>query len=152
MRKLLVVVQQDYPDDAILINAQNAFDADGFNSLVAASEASSGAGARESVYSWLLGPWRKGGPCVCCLQGLSGVGKTHTAERLMASGVFEGTVLIETPIGADLEQILLLVSEHFDRYLDVSLPAGADLSDSILRVLKRPILVVLDEFQNCLTP
>ena len=108
---------------------------------------------RNSLLHWLQDDWRKSGPCVCCLQGFSGVGKSYTADLLLTSGAFKRTSLVEIPEGrTSFEDALLLVNESLDRDLDTRLVMGGDMASELEKVLAAPVLLVIDEFQNCLEP
>lgn len=106
---------------------------------------------RSQLVSWLTRSWPTSGPCTFCLQGLPGVGKTHMAEVVLDSNAFKSAVLVEVPAGyTSPNEVLLLVVEALDRDLDLRVPIGSDLVTSLLDIMRSPILVVIDEFQNCL--
>jgi tetratricopeptide (TPR) repeat protein len=107
--------------------------------------------SRAVLLQWLKNDWPKSGPCVCFLQGFSGIGKSHMAETLMSSGAFQRSSFVEIPDGrTSFQDALLLINESLDRDLDLRLAMGSDLASSLSKVLAEKILLVIDDFQNCL--
>ncbi len=152
LRRLLDAVQQDYPNDETVQAALDALEeTPGSGARMPVESLDSAPGSRASILHWLQNDWRHAGPCVCVIQGFSGVGKSHTADLLMASRSFPKSSLVEIPEGrTSFQDTLLLVNESLDRDLDTRLLMGGDLASELEKVLTSPILLVIDEFQNCL--
>ena len=152
LRRLLCEALQDYPNDETLHGALNALEGKSDpNGRVTFESLETAAGSRAAILRWLQNDWRRVGPCVCCIQGFSGIGKSHTADLLMASGSFQESSLVEIPEGrTSFQDFLLLVNESLDRDLNMRLVIGGDLALALEKIMLSPVLLVIDEFQNCL--
>lgn len=109
--------------------------------------------AHNDLLNWLVKDWWLNGPAVCVIQGFPGVGKNHVAdvlvERLQKERNDPLAVQVECP-----ESHLGLVDDLYlalAQALDVKGKSefANDLSDrGLLRLLQRPILIVVDELQR----
>src|SRR6266478_4636794 len=104
---------------------------------------------------WLSQTWLKEGPPICIIQGFSGVGKTSLARNLMKN-LDCPRVTVTMPdvesnqvndLFLDLATELSLIGINEMAY---AVDDGTSLSSALERVLRKQILIVVDEFQQAL--
>ena len=118
------------------------------------------------LLQWLSQDWLQEGPPICFLEGFSGVGKSSLAYSL--NGKVEGhealgghgtwtAVKVDMPEGTNaVNELLLGLAEELswaghDKLAD-AVKEGKSLEEALKVVLRRPILIVVDEFQRALLP
>ena len=105
--------------------------------------------------SWLAQTWLKEGPPVCFVEGFSGVGKTSLARDLLKNSGWNAVMVNMPDAGADQADNLFLdlTTELSDNGLNEmadAVDSGASLSSAIEKVLRKQVLIIIDEFQRAL--
>ncbi len=110
--------------------------------------------AQEQLLHWLRGDWIREGPPLCVIEGFTGVGKTTIARRL-ADQSTAPTASVQVPApDAPLDDVLLTIATELESS-GVSTLAdaiGEDMLATLLKILRDPVLVIIDDFHNWLTP
>jgi glycosyltransferase involved in cell wall biosynthesis/tetratricopeptide (TPR) repeat protein len=102
--------------------------------------------------AWLGQQWIADGPPVCLVEGFSGLGKSHLA-RQVRDGYPHLTTYVEiADAHTSFGDFLLKTQGTLKSQADISIPLGADTSIAIEQALRDNLLVVVDDFQNCLAP
>ena len=117
------------------------------------------------LLNWLDQDWLHNGSAICFLEGFPGVGKSSLGHALI--GKVEGrdagrgdkwtAVKVDMPEGANaVNELLLSLGEELswaghDKIAD-AVKEGRSLEEALKVVLRRPILIVIDEFQRALLP
>lgn len=102
--------------------------------------------------AWLSRQWLANGPPVCVVEGFSGLGKSHLA-RQVRDGYPRPSAYVEiADTHTSFEDFLLKTQGRLKSEADIAIPAGGDTAGAIERALRGDLLVVVDEFQNCLAP
>ena len=115
----------------------------------------------KKLLTWLSEDWWRSGPAVCCLEGFPGVGKREIrrllADRLGEKSIPTAVVEVLEADAAQFDDLLLDLAQQYSAVGDETLArlieTGADSSRLIgafARTLKRPMLVVLEGFQQAL--
>ncbi len=110
---------------------------------------------------WLHEDWWLNGPPVCVIQGFAGVGKTEVmhrfTDRLRASGAPVCKTNIPEGVQDDLADFWLQLGQELAEVGEAEpaqvLKRGEDAAQvlgSVVGVLAKPVLLVLDEFQRLL--
>jgi tetratricopeptide (TPR) repeat protein len=117
------------------------------------------------LLNWLDQDWLHSGSAICFLEGFPGVGKSSLAsaltEKVEGRDAGRGdkwtAVKVDMPEGANaVNDLLLRLGEELswaghDKVAD-AVKEGKSLEDALRVVLRRPILIVIDEFQRALLP
>jgi len=117
------------------------------------------------LLNWLDQDWLHSGSAICFLEGFPGVGKSSLAsaltEKVEGRDAGRGdkwtAVKVDMPEGANaVNDLLLRLGEELswaghDKVAD-AVKEGRSLEDALRVVLRRPILIVIDEFQRALLP
>ncbi|MDR6974018.1 tetratricopeptide (TPR) repeat protein/nucleoside phosphorylase [Streptomyces sp. 3330] len=106
--------------------------------------------AQSELLSWLQRHWLPSGPCVCVIEGFSGIGKTYLSNSLQ--DVFKGTSALVDISNAKIsfDDLMLRVSDALAVDADVKLLPGSDIQRGFQEALRNPLLVVFDNFEYCL--
>jgi glycosyltransferase involved in cell wall biosynthesis/tetratricopeptide (TPR) repeat protein len=102
--------------------------------------------------SWLSRNWLSDGPSVCVVEGFSGLGKSHLARQVRDGYPHESAYVEMADTHTSFEDFLLKTQGRLKIEADIGIPVGADTAHSIDRALRGNLLVVVDDFQNCLAP
>jgi glycosyltransferase involved in cell wall biosynthesis/tetratricopeptide (TPR) repeat protein len=99
---------------------------------------------------WLSRRWLVDGPPVCVVEGFSGLGKSHLARHVRDGYGQVSTWIDIADAHTSFEDFLLKAQGRLKADADIGIPIGADLSTEIQRELRSNLLIVIDDFQNCL--
>ena len=119
--------------------------------------------SRRQVLSWLTESWLKNGPPICFVEGFPGVGKSELAAELLRhlqnleswKATFEKVTERSSPSIVDTFFDLAdsLSQQGLNEMETVLLSDGdLNLAFALEKVLRKPVLIVLDEAQRLFNP
>lgn len=113
--------------------------------------------AHSELFGWLSKTWFREGPPVCFVEGFPGVGKSSLARSLMQVVQSQPdwvSVMVAMPEGETdpVNDLLLDLGSELswaghDKIAD-AVSEGKSLEHALAVVLRRPILIIVDEFQR----
>jgi type II secretory pathway predicted ATPase ExeA/tetratricopeptide (TPR) repeat protein len=111
--------------------------------------------AQEELLHWLSDDWIRDGPPLCVVEGFTGVGKTTIARRLADDTTTTPTASVQVPApDTPLEDVLLAIATELESSgLSILADAvGEDMLSALFKILRDPVLIIIDDFHNWLTP
>ena len=96
--------------------------------------------------------WLANGPPVCVVEGFSGLGKSYLARQVRDSYPRASAYVEIADAHTSFEDFLLKTQGRLKSEADIGIPVGADTASEVERALRSSLLVVVDDFQNCLAP
>lgn len=102
--------------------------------------------------AWLGGKWIADGPPVCVVEGFSGLGKSHLARQVRDGYPHASAYVAIADTHTSFEDFLLKTQGRLKSEADIGIPVGADTASAVERALRGDLLLVVDDFQNCLAP
>ena len=112
------------------------------------------------LLQWLSQTWLQNGAPICFVEGFPGVGKSSLAIELMKLADREDRAAVMLPMpdvqANSIDDLLLSLSTELtwaghDKLAD-AVAEGTSLEGALAVVLRRPVLIVVDEFQRALDP
>src|SRR5947209_6335420 len=102
---------------------------------------------------WLSQSWLKEGKPVCIVEGFPGVGKTSLSDSLLRLPGWKA-VRVEMPYAGStqVDDLLLNLATELSSIgineMANAVDSGTPLSSALQAVLRKPVLIVIDEFQH----
>jgi hypothetical protein len=108
----------------------------------------------QPLADWFQSEWLPNGPTVCILEGFSGVGKSRLAGELIQASPVPTVDVTAATEGFGADDVLIEIALKLEASGDATMsnhPDG-DLGAGLLDLMRRDILIVVDDFEALLDP